>query len=97
MIVRTSLVPDGVRYAGRVPGRIVGRSVAGGHVDVLTGDGVLRIHEVTTGDAEPVPASSVITSTRQTLGLRAGDLIPRIEALEKQIEQLSQRACESQA
>jgi methionyl-tRNA formyltransferase len=97
MIVRTSPVPDGVRYAGRVPGRIVGRSVAGGHVDVLTGDGVLRIHEVTTGDAEPVPASSVITSTRQTLGLRAGDLIPRIEALEKQIEQLSQKACESQA
>jgi methionyl-tRNA formyltransferase len=70
------------RYVGRVPGRIVGRSRQGGHVDVLTGDGVLRIHEVVTGASDPEPASAVIGSTRQTLGLRPSDLLARIELLE---------------
>jgi methionyl-tRNA formyltransferase len=36
-------VSDAPRYAGRVPGRVVAVSRANGHVDVLTGDGVLRV------------------------------------------------------
>ena len=36
--------PDAPRYVGRVPGRVVNVSRARGHVDVLTGDGVLRLH-----------------------------------------------------
>lgn len=89
LIVRASPVAESVRYVGRIPGRIVGRSLKNGHVDVLTGDGVLRIHEVIT-DGGVCPASSVVSSTRQTLGLHAEDLLPRIEALEKQLAQLRQ-------
>jgi methionyl-tRNA formyltransferase len=89
LIARAAPVQDGRRYVGRVPGRIVGRSRQNGHVDVLTGDGVLRIHEVGADDSAVGPASAVITSTRQTLGLRAGQLIPRIEALERQVADLA--------
>lgn len=85
MVTRASPVPDAKRYVGRVPGRIVGRSRGSGYVDVLTGDGVLRIHEVAVDEAAAGPAYAVITSTRQTLGLRAADLLPRIEMLEQKI------------
>ena len=59
------------RWAGRVPGRVVGRSAAEGWVDVLTGDGVLRLHTVQRDGERPQPAADVITSVRATLGLRA--------------------------
>jgi methionyl-tRNA formyltransferase len=85
-IVRASPVRDAPIYVGRIPGRVVGRSKAGGTVDVLTGDGILRLHEVTVGDdGEMVPASAVITSTRQTLGLHHSDLLMRIEELERRL------------
>jgi methionyl-tRNA formyltransferase len=91
-IVRASLVRDGRRYVGRIPGRIVGRSVANGSVDVLTGDGILRIHEViVAGNDEVIPASAVISSTRQTLGLQGSDLLMRIEELERRLNVLTQR------
>jgi methionyl-tRNA formyltransferase len=89
LVARVAPVQDAPHYAGRVPGRIVGRSRQSGHVDVLTGDGVVRIHEVRADDSTVGPASAVITSTRQTLGLRAGQLIPRIEALERQVAALA--------
>jgi hypothetical protein len=54
---------------------------------VLTGDGVLRITEVADGSAT-VPASAVLTSTRQTLGLRGADLLTRIELLESRLRSL---------
>jgi methionyl-tRNA formyltransferase len=81
-ILRASPVPDPPRYAGRIPGRVVGRSGKDGYVDVLTGDGVLRIAELRTADATAGTAFTVITSTRQTLGLRTADLLARIEVLE---------------
>jgi methionyl-tRNA formyltransferase len=91
-IVRASPVRDGRRYAGRIPGRIVGRSRAGGYVDVLTGDGTLRIHEVIVDeDGQTIPASAVITSTRQTLGLRSSDLLARIEELERRLKALAEK------
>jgi methionyl-tRNA formyltransferase len=86
-ILRACPVQDAPRYVGRIPGRIVGRSSRSGHVDVLTGDGVLRITEVSDGGAR-VPASVVITSTRQTLGLRTADLLARIESLESRLRSL---------
>jgi hypothetical protein len=46
-----------------------------GSVDVLTGDGVLRLHEVAVDGGEPQRAADVITSVRQTLGLSAGQLL----------------------
>ena len=85
-IVHASPVQGAPLYAGRIPGRVVGRSRADGTVDVLTGDGILRLHEVTVGDdGEMVPASAVITSTRQTLGLQSSDLLMRIEELERRL------------
>ena len=84
-ILRASPLPNAPSYVGRVPGRVVGRSRHDGHADVLTGDGVLRIHEVMAGDAAAGPASAFIGSTRQTLGLRTADLLARIEALESQL------------
>jgi hypothetical protein len=63
----------------------VGRSRPSGHVDVLTGGGVLRIYEVMAGDSIARPASALIGSTRQTLGLRTADLLARIELLESRL------------
>jgi methionyl-tRNA formyltransferase len=86
-IRRAVPVQNSPRHAGRVPGRVVGRSSAGGYVDVLSGDGVLRIHQVMTDDSIVHPASAIITSTQQTLGLRTADLLERIEALSRQLDQ----------
>jgi len=70
----------------------VGRSRVDGYVDVLTGDGMLRIHEIVVGeDGETIPASAVITSTRQTLGLRNFDLLMRIEELERRLSALTEK------
>jgi methionyl-tRNA formyltransferase len=91
-ISRASPVRDGPRYAGRIPGRVVGRSRAAGYVDVLTGDGILRVHEVISDeDGQAIPASAVIMSTRQTLGLRSADLLSRIEDLERRLNTLAER------
>ena len=87
-IVRASPVESPPQYAGRVPGRVVGRSAREGYVDVLTGDGVLRIHEVRPAGSATCRASECITSTSQTLGLRTTDLLARVEALEAYISQL---------
>jgi methionyl-tRNA formyltransferase len=87
-VMRSSLVRDARRYETRIPGRVVGRSRADGFVDVLTGDGILRIHEVMTTESGVLPASAEITSIRQTLGLRAADLLMRIEELEKRLNGL---------
>jgi methionyl-tRNA formyltransferase len=88
-ITVTSAQPvDGSRYAGRVPGRVVGRSRNDGFADVLTGDGVLRIFKVAAAGGPAVPAASVITSTRQTLGLHAADLLGRLQELERRISEI---------
>jgi methionyl-tRNA formyltransferase len=87
-IVRASPLPNAPRYVGRVPGRVVGRSRQQGHADVLTGDGVLRVHEVATGESAQ-PASALIGSTSQTLGLRTADLLTRIEVLQSRLDRLA--------
>jgi methionyl-tRNA formyltransferase len=94
-IVGASPVQGAHRYVGRVPGRVVGRSKTDGYVDVLTGDGILRIHQVIAAEnAEVVPAAAVITSTRQTVGLRASDLLTRIQELEARLRELTQASGE---
>lgn len=87
-ILRASPLSDAPRYVGRVPGRVVSRSRQNGYADVLTGDGVLRVYEVRTSDSAAAPASTVIVSMRQTLGLRAADLLARIEVLESRLNRL---------
>jgi methionyl-tRNA formyltransferase len=76
-------------YQGRVPGRVisVGRQ---GHVDVLTGDGVLRLIEVQREGGEPRAAGRLIRSVKTTLGLRTWDLLRRIEGLERELAILRQ-------
>ena len=78
-------------YAGRVPGRVVGRSRAEGFVDVLTGDGVFRLFDVRTEDGATVRAAEVIRSTRATLGLSTLVLLRAIETLEQRLAVLEAR------
>jgi methionyl-tRNA formyltransferase len=70
------------RYEGRVPGRVVRVDRSAGAVDVLTGDGVLRLHEVDLDGAGPERAADVITSVRQTLGLSTARLAAALEQAE---------------
>ena len=85
-VLRACPLNDAPVYVGRIPGRVVNRAPASGHVDVLTGDGIIRLYEVAAGGSGAMPASEIITSTRQTLGLRTSDLVARIEALEARLE-----------
>ena len=55
-----------VPYEGAVPGRVVARHDDGG-VDVLTGDGVLRLRNVGDHDSR-VPAANALRSVKETLG-----------------------------
>jgi methionyl-tRNA formyltransferase len=71
------------RWAGRVPGRVVARDATAGWVDVLTGDGVLRLERVQLEDGAVRPAADVVTSVRATLGLRPAELLERIRELER--------------
>lgn len=87
IIARAAPVRNPPTYVGRVPGRVVGRSRADGWVDVLTGDGVLRIFEViVSGAMSSSPAADFIRSTRQTLGLSRLQLLRRIIALEQRMD-----------
>jgi methionyl-tRNA formyltransferase len=88
-IIRAAPVRDAPRYVGRIPGRVVSASRQDGYADVLTGDGLMRIHEVSVGDEGRVqPAAQIIASLRHTLGLRAEDLVARIAELEEKLERL---------
>jgi methionyl-tRNA formyltransferase len=60
-------------YVGRVPGRPVSFGTDGS-VDVLTGDGVLRLRRVQVRGCDPVPPARVIASIRATLGRHPTDL-----------------------
>jgi methionyl-tRNA formyltransferase len=66
-----------------------GVSKSDGTVDVLTGDGVLRMLEVQRDGEGRVPAASIIKSSKATLGLRVSDLLKRIEQLEGEIARRS--------
>jgi len=90
-IWRAAVPERAPRYVGRVPGRVVRRDRAAGTVDVLSGDGVVRLAEVQLDGEEIRPAAEVIRSTRETLGLRVGDLLDRIAALEREVAQLAAR------
>jgi methionyl-tRNA formyltransferase len=79
------------QYIGRIPGRIINRSSTKGYVDILTGDGVLRLLEVQLFGQEKTQAAKVIKSVKTTLGLQTSELLNRIQSLEKQIFYLQQK------
>ncbi|MBI4549591.1 MAG: methionyl-tRNA formyltransferase [Candidatus Omnitrophica bacterium] len=70
-------------FTGRIPGKVVDISKSEGYADVLTGDGVLRVFEVQREDGPRQPASEVLNSVRDQLGLKISDLLQRIDLLEK--------------
>ena len=86
VVWRAARVESPRRWAGRVPGRVVGRSAAEGWVDVLTRDGELRLHTVQREGEPRLPAADEISSVRITLGLRASDLLERLRAAQPPIE-----------
>ncbi len=79
------------RYRGRIPGRVV-RLLAGQGVDVLTGDGVLRVIRVSTDGRESRPADDVIRSVKLSLGLRLRDLEERLAEIERRVEAMTAHA-----
>jgi methionyl-tRNA formyltransferase len=80
--------PEQRPYVGRIPGRVVAMSRDDGYVDVLTGDGILRIRRVQLADAGPTTATDVIKSIRATLGVHPLELVGRIKALENAVQAL---------
>lgn len=79
-------------YVGRIPGRVIGISKKEGYVDVLTGDGILRILEVQFAGEEKTAAANVIKSVKSTLGLQMTELLNRIQILEETIIKLQENA-----
>lgn len=72
-------------YEGRVEGRVIAVSRKEGTVDVLGGEGAVRLFRVQRDGREPEHAARVISSVRGTLGLRTSDLLARLERLERLI------------
>lgn len=75
-------------YRGRIPGRVVAVSANEGFADVLTGDGIIRIHSVEHAGNE-IPAAQVITSVKESLGIDLMDLLQRVNALEMAMSRLT--------
>jgi methionyl-tRNA formyltransferase len=91
IVWQAKIVNNAPQYIGRIPGRIINRSPTEGHVDVLTGDGILRLIEVQLIGQEKTQAAKVIKSVKSTLGVQISDLLNRIQSLEKQIFYLQQK------
>ena len=66
-ILDCEIIDDRSSYVGSVSGRIVHSSKSEGYVDVLTGNGVLRLNLVKVGNAI-LPPSKIIKSISSTLG-----------------------------
>jgi methionyl-tRNA formyltransferase len=88
IVWRAAAVDGAPVYEGRIPGRVVSVSRVDGYVDVLAGDGVVRLFEVEVDAGVRVPAAAVVRSVRATLGLRSGDLLARLDALEREVAHL---------
>lgn len=95
VVHRTGATTTGRRYVGTIPGRVIDVSPAGGWIDVLTGVGVLRVHEMSRSGEPPRPAAEIVTSRRARLGLRGHDLLQRIADLEKRLGRLESRRTKS--
>ncbi|MBW4534568.1 MAG: methionyl-tRNA formyltransferase [Pleurocapsa minor HA4230-MV1] len=91
IVWQAEIVNNAPQYIGRIPGRIINRSPTEGHVDILTGNGVLRLLEVQLFGQEKTQAAKVIKSVKSTLGLQTSELLNRIQSLEKQIFYLQQK------
>jgi methionyl-tRNA formyltransferase len=84
-------IPQPPRYAGRIPGRVT-RLVAGTGVEVLTGDGLLRITRVSTDGRTVQRADEVVRSVKSSLGLALVDLADKLAELERRMEAMTAHA-----
>jgi methionyl-tRNA formyltransferase len=83
---RAAPLIDPPRYVGRIPGRVVRVVASEGFVDVLTGDGIYRLYELSDDDsAATMPASTVVRSVKDTLGLAVASLLERLTAVEREL------------
>ena len=89
IVWRAAKVIDAPQYDGRIPGRVVRVSKAEGSVDVLTGDGALRLVDVQREDEPVRPAVSVIRSVKATLGLQKAELLRRLQRLENELARVT--------
>jgi hypothetical protein len=68
---------------------VVAVSKAHGWVDVLTGDGILRLLEIQADTGERVTAASLVPSVKMTLGFRASAMLDRVRELESRLVELA--------
>lgn len=85
VISRAMPVVDARHYVGRIPGRVCSVDLNTGGIDVLTGDGILRIYEITEEIGVRTRAANLIRSTKDTLGLTSYELLHRIQELENML------------
>lgn len=94
-VTRAACVAQPRHYEGRIPGRIIERHAETGAVDVLCGEGVLRIQRVRAEDGDEQPAAAVLKSVRESLGLNYADEIVslrrRVDMLESQLASLQRQ------
>jgi len=92
-ILKATAVDAPFHYEGRIPGRIV--NISTGSVDVLSGDGVVRIDEVESDSNGVCAPTEIFKSVRTQLGIRASTEIARLYAiiadLEKSNVQMQER------
>jgi len=88
---RAVSVSDPPAYQGRIPGRVVRVNREDGSAEVLTGDGILKLTQVSRENGQRIPAASLIRSTRSHLGLTKEDLSGMIKQLQREIEELSRK------
>lgn len=79
------------RFTGRIPGRVV-KILDGIGIDVLTGDGMLRITQVSMDGRTSLRADEVIRSVKTSLGLTEVDFQDRIAELERRLEAMTVHA-----
>ncbi len=84
-VLRAHPVETGQRFEGAVPGRVIRVRRASGAVEVLTGDGVLSIDAVAGEQGAELEPATLIRSVRDTLGIRPGALLRRLEELEAKL------------
>lgn len=94
-VLRAAPVKTAPRYEGRIPGRVIALDPPKGTIDVLSGDGVVRIQEIEVEGGEPHPPTALIKSVRAHLGVRPALEIARLRRrladLEERMRQLEQR------
>lgn len=76
-------VTDGRVWSGSIPGRVVKVDGRSGDVEVLTGDGVIRLLRVSHKDGPIVSPSVLIGSTSMTLGLSTRTLRDELARLRR--------------